>query len=255
LEAAGIVVHGVRQWADYDQSMRVVAVHQEQKSSLDSLEAPVLERGHELVHWQAWRDPVPAELDGAGAVIVLGGLANPDQTEELPWLGRERAELARLVARATPVLAICLGAQLLASALGAPVRRLSLPEVGWWPVEATTTAASDPVLAALPARFQAFQWHDYAFDLPAGASLLAGSERAPHQAARVAPNAWALQFHLEVGPGTIAWWTVEGADELQAKGVARAQIMEDTEREGEAYVRLAREVAQRFLAVAESGGA
>ena len=79
--------------------MRVVAVHQEQESSLDSLEAPVLERGHELVHWQAWRDPAPAELEGAGAVIVLGGLANPDQTDELPWLGRERDALARLVAR------------------------------------------------------------------------------------------------------------------------------------------------------------
>jgi GMP synthase (glutamine-hydrolysing) len=137
--------------------MRVVAVHQEQKSSLDSLEAPVLERGHELVHWQAWGDPAPAMLEDAGAVIVLGGLANPDQTEERPWLGRERAELARLVAAGTPVLGICLGAQLLASALGAPVRRLPLPEIGWWPVETTTTAASDPVLAALPTRFQAFQ--------------------------------------------------------------------------------------------------
>ena len=150
------------------------------------------------------------------------------------------------------MLGICLGAQMLASALGAPVRRLPLPEIGWWPIEATTTAASDPVLAALPARFQAFEWHDYAFDLPAGASLLAGSERSPHQAARLAPNAWALQFHLEVGPGTIDWWTIEGADELEAKGVARAQIMEDTAREGEAYVRLARDVAHRFLAVAES---
>ena len=66
------------------------------------------------------------------------------------------------------------------------------------------------------------------------------------------PNAWALQFHLEVGPGTIDWWTVEGAHELEAKGVERAQIMQDTAREGAAYVQLAREVAHRFLAVAES---
>jgi GMP synthase (glutamine-hydrolysing) len=232
--------------------MQVVAVHQEERSSLDSLEPPVHERGHELLHWQAWRDPPPAELASAGAVIVLGGLANPDQTHELPWLGREKDELARLVSAGTPVLGICLGAQLLASALGAPVRRLALPEVGWWPVETTTTAASDPVLAALPTRFRAFEWHDYAFDLPPGATLLARSERSPHQAARLAPHAWALQFHLEVGPGTIGWWTVEGADELEAKGVARAEIMRDTAREGDAYVRLARDVAHRFLSVAES---
>jgi GMP synthase (glutamine-hydrolysing) len=198
---------------------------------------------------------VPPELASAGAVIVLGGLANPDQTDELPWLGRERDALASLVASGTPVLGICLGAQLLAASLGAPVRRLPLPEIGWWPIEVTTTAASDPVLAALPARFRAFEWHDYAFDLPAGAALYAGSERSPHQAARLAPNAWALQFHLEVGPGTIDWWTVEGAQELEAKGVARAQIMRDTAHEGQAYVRLARDVAHRFLAVAETRGA
>jgi GMP synthase (glutamine-hydrolysing) len=154
-----------------------------------------------------------------------------------------------------PVLAICLGAQLLASALGAPTHRLELPEIGWWPIAATETAASDPVLSALPARFQAFEWHDYAFDLPAGAALLAGSERSPHQAARLAANAWALQFHLEVGPETIGWWTTEGAQELEAKGVARAQILADTEREADGYVRLARDVAHRFLGVAEARAA
>jgi GMP synthase (glutamine-hydrolysing) len=235
--------------------MQVVAVHQEDTSSLDSLEAPVLERGHELVHWQAWRDPAPAELASPGAVIVLGGLANPDQLDELPWLERERAALATLVGDGVPVLGICLGAQLLASALGAPTRRLELPEIGWWPISATETAASDPVLSALPARFQAFEWHDYAFDLPPGATLLAGSERSPHQAARLAANAWALQFHLEVGPDTIGWWTTEGAQELEAKGVARAQILADTEREADGYVRLARDVAHRFLGVAESRAA
>jgi GMP synthase (glutamine-hydrolysing) len=232
--------------------MRVVAVHQEETSSLDSFEAPILARGHELEHWHAWRDPAPAGLERAGAAIVLGGLANPDQTGELPWLDREKATLASLVSSGTPVLGICLGAQMLASALGAPVGRLPLPEIGWWPIASNASAASDPVLGGLPAHFQAFEWHDYAFDLPAGATLLAGSELSPHQAARLAPNAWALQFHLEVGADTISWWTNAGALELEAKGVARARILEDTAREVDAYVRLAHDVAHRFLAVAES---
>jgi GMP synthase (glutamine-hydrolysing) len=141
---------------------------------------------------------------------------------------------------------------MLASALGAPVRRLPLPEIGWWPIASNASAASDPVLGGLPARFQAFEWHDYAFDLPEGARLLAGSERSAHQAARLGPNAWALQFHLEVGADTIGRWTTEGADELAAKGVTRARIMEDTAREADAYVRLAHDVAHRFLALAES---
>jgi GMP synthase-like glutamine amidotransferase len=232
--------------------MQVVAIHQEAKSSLDSLESPIHERGHELVHWHAWRDPVPPELGTAGAVIALGGLANPDQVDELPWLGREHAALAALVAAGTPVLGICLGAQLLASSVGAPVRRLPLPEIGWWPIAATASAADDPVLAGLPARFRAFEWHDYAFDLPPGATLLAGSERAPNQAVRLAAHAWALQFHLEVGPDTIGWWTVDGGDELAAKGIVRDEVLADTAVEAEAYVRLARDVAHRFLAYAET---
>jgi GMP synthase (glutamine-hydrolysing) len=235
--------------------MRVVAMHQDAESSLDSLEGPVIERGHELVHWHAWRDPVPDALHDADAVIVLGGLANPDQTGELEWLAREHTTLASLAAAGTPILGICLGAQMLASALGAPVYRLPLPEIGWWPVTSTPAAVNDPVLGALPPAFSAFEWHDYAFDLPAGAVLLAGSERSPNQAARLSPTAWALQFHLEVGPDTIGWWTTEGAQELEAKGVARAQILADTEREAAGYVRLARDVAHRFLDVAESRAA
>ena len=235
--------------------MRVVAVHQDPKSSLDSLEGPVGERGHELVHWQAWRDPAPVGIERADAVIVLGGLANPDQTDELPWLARELGTLAALVAADTPVLGICLGAQLLASALGAPVRRLPLPEIGWWQVTSAAAAANDPVLAALPPTFSAFEWHDYTFDLPPGATLLAESERSTNQAVRLAANAWALQFHLEVGPDTIGWWTVEGGHELDAKGFSREQIVADTAREADAYVRLARDVGHRFLAFAESHAA
>jgi GMP synthase-like glutamine amidotransferase len=232
--------------------VRVVAIHQEPRSSLDSLEPPILERGHELVHWQAWRDPVPDDLLAADAAIALGGLANPDQTDELPWLARERDALAALVDAGIPTLGICLGGQLLASALGAPVRRLELPEIGWWPIVATPAAADDPVLSALPARFRAFEWHDYAFDLPPGSRRLAGSERSPNQAVRMGPNAWALQFHLEVGADTIGWWTEEGEPEIVAKGLTRAAILADTSREADAYVATARAVAGRFLDVAEA---
>jgi GMP synthase (glutamine-hydrolysing) len=235
--------------------MRVVAVHQEPGSSLDSFEAPVRARGHELTAWHAWSEPAPHDLLDAGAVIVLGGMANPDQTGELPWLAHERDLLAELVAAGTPVLGLCLGAQLLASALGAAVRRLPRAEIGWYEITVAPAAADDPLLAALPGRFRAFEWHDYVFEVPEGGTLLAGSQTAPHQAVRLAPNAWALQFHLEVGAGTIARWTAEGAHELREKRVDRARLEADTATEATAYVEHATAVAGRFLALAEARAA
>ena len=235
--------------------MRVVAVHQEPGSSLDSFEQPVVARGHELRSWRAWSEAPPRDLASAGAVIVLGGVANPDQTGELPWLLREREVLAEVVAAGTPVLGLCLGSQLLATALGAPVRRLPRAEIGWYEVAATAGAAGDPLLAALPARFRAFEWHDYVFDLPPGATLLAGSVAAPHQAVRFAEHAWGLQFHLEVGAATIARWAVEGARELAAKQVDPARIEADTAAEVSASVERAHAVAGRFLALAEARAA
>jgi GMP synthase (glutamine-hydrolysing) len=224
--------------------MRVVAVHQEQKSSLDSLEAPVLERGHELVHWQAWRDPAPAELDDVGAVIVLGGLANPDQTEELPWLGRERAELARLVAEGTPVLGICLGAQLIAQALDGSAERMPAGEIGWVPIELDEAAGSDALLAGAPRKLDVQEWHNYACKPPAGAVVLARSP-ACVQAFRVGATTWGLQFHVEVTRPVLEEWCESAAAELEQLGLSPEAIVGRDDQRAE-QLRLAVRIADRF---------
>jgi GMP synthase-like glutamine amidotransferase len=97
-----------------------------------------------------------------------------------------------------PFWGTCLGAQLLASALGARVYAGPAPEVGVLAVDLTRAGADDPVLGGLPASIDTLQWHGDTFDLPEGAVLLASSPAYPHQAFRVGRAAYAAQFHLEV---------------------------------------------------------
>lgn len=151
-------------------------------------------------------DGLPAS--GADAVIVLGGAMHPDEEETHGWLRAEVDWIAGELARGTPMLGVCLGSQLLARAAGAEVYRAAEPEVGWLPVE--VSADGDPVAAALPARFDAFQFHEYTHDLPAGATELARS-RICTQAWRLG-DAWGVQFHPEVRLEQIESWAAEEPD-------------------------------------------
>ena len=131
------------------------------------------------------------------AIVVMGGPMGAYDEAEHDWLAPEKRLLRDAVEGGVPVWGVCLGAQLLASALGARVYRGELPEVGVLPVELTAEAADDPVFAAAPASFPALQWHGDTFDLPEGATLLARSAAYPNQAFRVGAS-YGLQFHVEV---------------------------------------------------------
>jgi GMP synthase-like glutamine amidotransferase len=175
--------------------------------------------GHELVEWQIPRWGAPTEA--ADAVIVLGGAMHPDEDEQHPWLGPELRYLQEQLERGTPLLGVCLGSQLLARAAGADVFRAREPEVGWFAVEQTAAGGSDPVVQALPERFEAFQWHHYTHGLPAGAAELARS--------RVCTQAWRLesargvQFHPEVRAGQIEEWLAEDPDDVSDPDALRRE--------------------------------
>ncbi|WP_406129726.1 gamma-glutamyl-gamma-aminobutyrate hydrolase family protein [Streptomyces canus] len=102
-----------------------------------------------------------------------------------------------------PVLAVCLGAQLLAAAAGGRSRPGSGPQIGWDEVRATSAAHADPLFAGIPEHLPVLHWHGDTMDLPAGATLLASCDRYPVQAFRVGGSAWGLQFHLEVDKAAV----------------------------------------------------
>lgn len=164
---------------------------------------------------------LPAHDEVAGAV-AMGGPMGVGETDRHPALAAEREWLAEATRREMPVLGICLGAQLLARALGAEVKAGERPEIGWAPVEILDPA--DPILGALAPATTVLHWHGEVFGLPEGAEPLARSAQTEHQAFRHG-NAWGVLFHPEADLALLeAWLTVpemvrEAARALGDKGV------------------------------------
>lgn len=146
--------------------------------------------------------PLPAHDEVAGAV-VMGGPMNVDETDRHPELAAEREWLAEALHREMPLLGICLGAQLLARALGAEVRPGEGPELGFAPVE--IDAPDDPILGGLAPSTTVLHWHGDVFDLPEGAAALATSAKTEIQAFRKG-NAWGVLFHPEADFALLEAW-------------------------------------------------
>ena len=132
--------------------------------------------------------------------------------DDLPWIQHEIAAIREAVHRGIPVLGICLGAQLIARALGARVFRNPEKEIGWSPLHWTAAATTDPLFHGFSAPETVFQWHGETFDLPPDAEWLAYSEACRNQAFRAGAGVYGLQFHLEVTPAMIADWCAQDAN-------------------------------------------
>jgi GMP synthase (glutamine-hydrolysing) len=204
----------------------------------------VVERGHRLETWVPAAAATPPPVDANDAVMVFGGAMHVDQEAHHPWLREEEQYVRTLLDRRVPLLGVCLGAQMVAKAAGARVGPAPEPEIGWCDVD---RKVEDPVLGVLPARFPAFQWHFYAFDVPADAAELARSRVCP-QAFRLGEQAWAVQFHPEVTREIVAGWVAEAPDEVP--GGADALLAETDQRIDE-WTRLGRGLCAAFLDTAE----
>ena len=206
-------------------------------------------RGHRLERWDVPAGGSPGPAAAYDAVLAFGGSMHPDEDDRHGWLPAEEAFLREALADGVPALGVCLGGQMLARATGAHIARASSAEIGWHDVELTPAGRLDPVLGVLPPRFEAFQWHRYAFGVPGGGSELARSDVCT-QAFRLG-GAWALQFHAEVTRAMIHGWAAEAPSELPAPAVA---FLTEADRRIEGWNELGRALCSAFLDEAARGG-
>jgi GMP synthase (glutamine-hydrolysing) len=191
---------------------------------------PMLRRwGFRIRYVNFAREPaVQLDLERYNGLVVLGGPMNVDQAAAYPHLLTEIAAIREALKQEVPVLGICLGAQLLAAALGATVRPNRVREIGWYRLQPAAEARTDRLFRHFDAGQHMFQWHAYTFDLPPGAVHLASTESCEHQAFRYGNRAYGLQFHLEADEALIRRWLAVPAYAAEVGPEGVEQILRTT---------------------------
>lgn len=146
------------------------------------------------------------DIRRCGGLIILGGPMNVDETDKYPYLSWEIDLIKKAQDENLPILGICLGAQLIARANGAKVRKAAAREMGWHKVWLTPKGESDKVFSCFPKGFNAFQLHSDMFEIPKSGARLAESFECRNQAFRIKDNVYGLQFHLELTQEILSEW-------------------------------------------------
>jgi GMP synthase (glutamine-hydrolysing) len=156
-----------------------------------------VERNHTVTGSMIFDGDSLPSLNSFDMLVMMGGYMSVYEEDEHPWLVTEKEFIRQAIQANKAVLGVCLGAQLIASALGAEVRKNRFKEIGWFPVTLTPEGEKSPLFTDWPATFEAFHWHGDTFDLPEGALRLAESEACANQAFSYGKSVAALQFHVE----------------------------------------------------------
>ncbi len=193
-------------------------------------------------------EDIPHSIGNWAGIVVMGGTMGVYDQDKLPHLKKEMALLKLFLKEDRPILGICLGAQLLAAAVGAEVKP-GMKEIGWFGVRKMPDAFKDPVLRRLPENFPALMWHGDHFALPQGAAHLLSTDRCSCAGFRQGKKAYGLVPHLEMSAAMVDEMVTSSRKELAAAGVEPAQILEDTSEHAAPVEELARVMWRSWLAL------
>jgi GMP synthase (glutamine-hydrolysing) len=208
----------------------VVVLQHAAEEDLGSIASVLSHRRHRFHYIRAYAgDVVPASLDADG-LVIMGGPQSVYEHDRYPWLSDELRLINETLDAQKPVLGICLGSQLLASALGAKVYRGREKEIGWFPVQLHPDMHRDPLFGDIGRTFTAFHWHGDVFDLPHGAAALGHSAVTLNQGFRFGRNAYGLLFHLEATPELVTTMLGAFGGEVKAAGADPDAIASDAAR-------------------------
>ncbi|RZK13013.1 MAG: type 1 glutamine amidotransferase [Flavobacterium sp.] len=212
--------------------MRVHYLQHVSFEGLGSIEGWMIEKNHILSKTSFFKtDYTLPRLEDIDALIVLGGPMSVHDVTQFPWLEEEKAFIKSCVLKGKRVLGICLGAQLLASLLGAKVGKAKHKEIGWFPLEPTEESKNIPWFYRLFADHPTvFHWHGEKFEIPQGCLNMLSSEANENQAFYLNKNVIGLQFHLEATAETIALMLQNGQEEMMESPFIQTerQIIKDS---------------------------
>jgi len=173
---------------------------------LGTMEKWIRNRKHELSCTRLFIGETLPQLTAFDFLVIMGGPMGIYDVEEYPWLNDEKTFIKTSICAGKIVLGICLGAQLMAEALGAEISKNTDKEIGWFPIKKSAQLAASDYSFLLPDELDVFHWHGDTFAIPEGAIRLAGSEACKNQGFLSGDRVLGLQFHLES--------TVDGVQEL-----------------------------------------
>jgi GMP synthase (glutamine-hydrolysing) len=183
--------------------------------SLGSIQQWTESHRHSLSVTQFFHNSTLPKIEDIDWLIVMGGPMGVYDEDMFPWLIKEKEFILEAIRQDKKVLGICLGAQLIASSLGAKVYPNAQKEIGWFPVQLTAAGKATPIFQSFPGQFEVFHWHGDTFDLPEGAHWLIESDACKHQAFSFGKHVLGLQFHLEVRPDNIEMLIQNCGNELR----------------------------------------